>query len=82
MSENQMAASPLPALPRKSLVERLRTYGSYQVQRTLSALTENGEIRDYDDEIANRIDDARDLCAAAREAADLIEALTRAGARE
>ena len=32
-----------------------------EVGKALDRLTQNGEIRDYDDEIANRIEDAKDI---------------------
>ena len=50
-----------------SLDERLERYSSPGVEKMLRYLTANGNIRDYDDEIANRIEDAADLCIAVRE---------------
>ena len=31
------------------------------VLRVLDMLTENGNLRDYDDELANRVEDAKDI---------------------
>jgi len=54
-------------LATKSLWARLRQYSDKEVESTLRRLLANGEIADYDDEIANRMRDAADLCAAVRE---------------
>ena len=50
-----------------STVEKLERYSSQSVEQMLRHLVANGEIADYDDEIANRLKDAADLCAAVRE---------------
>ena len=34
---------------------------SRDVLRVLDMLTENGNLRDYDDEMANRVEDAKDI---------------------
>lgn len=43
----------------------LRTVALYEnsrdVLRVLDALTANGNLRDYDDEMANRVEDAKDI---------------------
>jgi len=43
----------------------LRTVALYEnsrdVLRVLDALTENGNLRDYDDEMANRVEDAKEI---------------------
>ena len=43
----------------------VRTVALYEnsrdVLRVLDMLTENGNLRDYDDELANRVEDAKDI---------------------
>lgn len=34
---------------------------SYDVIKALNILTANGNLRDYDDELANRVEDAKDI---------------------
>jgi hypothetical protein len=37
-------------------------YDYAEIARTIRALLRNGEIRDYDDEIANRLTEAAEIC--------------------
>jgi len=61
----QQGPATLP--PQYSLESRLRDYSTLEVENTLRRLTANGELADYDDELANRVKDAADLCSAVRE---------------
>ena len=54
------------ATPPSEALAKLERYSGTEIENMLRRLTKNGEIRDYDDEIANRIEDAADLCAAVR----------------
>ena len=37
-------------------------YDYAEIARTIRALLRNGEIKDYDDEIANRLTEAAEIC--------------------
>lgn len=47
--------------------EKLERYSGKHVEDMLRYLIRNGEISDYDDEIANRIKEAAELCATVRD---------------
>lgn len=51
----------------RSLLDRLREGSGPGVPETLKQLLANGELADYDDELANRVNDAIDLVSAVRE---------------
>ena len=74
MSEMQAGQGPMVETPKRPLnlwnFAQLNRYGS--VTHTLHMLIANGELSDYDDELANRVKDAIDIvegvcCLARRE---------------
>jgi hypothetical protein len=50
----------------KTIWQKLYEYSRPDVENTLRLLVANGELADYDDELANRVKDAIDLCITVR----------------
>jgi hypothetical protein len=55
------------------LVKKLKELSKPDVEKTLTRLLKDGNIADYDDEIANRIRDAAELCSLVKEVITILE---------